>query len=258
MKQPDYRHIILFIIFGVTILIGVVRFIRYPSSHNAVIIVNKKTVSLEEFNDRFKNTSYPNDKNDLIHSMVLKELLVQEALNHGIQNRKDFIKGVKEHFEQALAQAMVDQKYRAIEVNVEDEKIDRYIELDNKILHLTVLNYKDLEAVKQGLHDSEEKMSLPFDKLSQDVKFELLNIVKGQCSSPSCSQSDGCSVFRLDSIQPAPLTKKNLTDRDAIRRIIAEQKKERLMAEWLEKLKSQAFISLQNHSKNDVQNKTEP
>lgn len=248
MKQPDYRHIILFIIFGVTILIGVIRFVRYPSSDHAVIIVNKKTVSFEEFNDRFKDRTYDQDKNGLIQSMVLRELLVQEALKNGIQKSEDFIKSIKDHFEQSLAQAMVDQKYKSLTVDVEDAAIERYQELENKTLDLTVFNAGNLESIKQGHHDSEEMMSLPFDKLSRDVKYELLSIAEGHFSEPSCSPSEGCSVFRLDRIRPASRTKAEVSDRETIGKFIEEQKKERLMTQWLDSLKSKAVISLHDDS----------
>lgn len=256
MKQPDYRHIILFIIFGVTFSIGVTRFVLRPSHENAAIIINKKTVSIDDFNEKFNNKSYFQDKNGFISSMVLRELLVQEALKTGIQNQDYFIKSIKEYYEQSLAQSMVDQKYKSLDVSVDESIIDRYIDLADKTLDITVLNYTNLENIKQGKLVSEEKMSLAFDKLSSEVKYELLALKEGGLSEPSCSSAEGCSVFRLDRIRSEHPTETKKVDRDTIGQIIREQKKERLVAEWLEILKNKANITIgktvsDNVSKNE-------
>lgn len=244
MKQPDYRHIILFIIFGVTFSIGVTRFILHTPHKNAAITVNKKTVSIEEFNEKFDNKSYYQDKNGFISSLVLRELLIQEALKAGIQNQDYFIKSIKEYYEQSLAQSMVDQKYRSLDVSVDKVMIDRYFELSDKTLDITVLNYTSLDKIKQGDPDSEEKMSLAFDKLSSDVKYELLTLKEGEISEPSCSGTEGCSVFRLERIRAEHPEKTKESNRDAISQILKEQKKERLVAEWLETLKNRAAITI--------------
>jgi len=246
MKQPDYRHIILFIIFGVTFSIGITRFILRPSHENAAIIVNKKTVSIDEFNEKFNNKSYFQDKNGFISSMVLRELLVQEALKAGIQTQDYFIKSIKEYYEQSLAQSMVDQKYKNLDVKVDEFMIDRYLDLSNKTLDITVLNYISLDNIKHGKPDSEEKMSLAFDRLSSEVKYELLTLKEGGHSEPSCSSSEGCSVFRLDRIRSLNPEKTKETDRQAISQIIKEQKKERLVSEWLDTLKNKAAITIGN------------
>jgi len=244
MKQPDYRHIILFIIFGVTFSIGVTRFILHTPHENAAITVNKKTVSVEEFNEKFDNKSYYQDKNGFISSLVLREILIQEALKAGIQTQDFFIKSIKEYYEQTLAQSMVDQKFRSLDVSVDEVIIDRYYELSDKTLDITVLNYTSLDKIKQGDPDSEEKMSLAFDKLSSDVKYELLALKEGEISAPSCSSTEGCSVFRLDRIRVEHPEKTKETNRDAITQILKEQKKERLVAEWLETLKNKAAITI--------------
>lgn len=244
MKQPDYRHIILFIIFGVTFSIGVTRFILRPSHENNAIIVNKKIVSVDEFNEKFNNKSYFQDKNGFISSLVLRELLIQEALKAGIHTQDYFIKSIKEYYEQSLAQSMVDQKYRSLDVTVDESMVDRYMDLSDKTLEITVLNYANLDDIKQGKPDSEEKLNLAFDKFSSDVKYELLTLHEGGISEPSCSGTEGCSVFRFDRVRAEHPEKTKETDREAISQIIKEQKKERLVAEWLETLKNKAAITI--------------
>jgi hypothetical protein len=244
MKQPDYRHTILFIIFGVTIFIVAVRFILHTSPDNAALIINKKTVSIEDFNKKFNKSSYSQSKNSFIDSFVLKELLVQEALKEGLQKNADFIENMKEQYEQNLAQFMVNSKYKTLDVSVADSMVDKYIGLADKILDITVLNYGSRARLKKGLTDSEEKMSLPYDRLSMEVKYELLTLDEGGLSEPSCSTSQGCSVFRLDKVRQGEKKTSPHEDRETIRRLLTEQKKELLISDWLESLKGRAKVTL--------------
>ena len=245
MKQPDYRLIILFIIFTSTLFIGAALYMLRPAPEEAAITVNKKTVSLNDFNRMFQKKSYIQNRNSFIHSLVVKELLVQEALKSGIQNEKAFIDSVRDHYEQTLVKLTIDRKYETVDSRIDDSLVDRYIALSDKVIDISVLDYASIPDFKNGKPLKEESLSLPFNRLSLEVKYELLTLREGQTSKPSCSDSENdCSVFRVNKIRSDQVKTDKEEDREAIRQLLAEQKKEWMISEWLENLKKKADISL--------------
>ncbi|MBU1168092.1 MAG: hypothetical protein KKD44_00865 [Proteobacteria bacterium] len=245
MKQTDYRSIVLLIIFLVSISISIKLFLSHPGPIDTALTINDKSISEKAFNKMFSKESRMQNKNEFIHSVIIKELLIQEALKAGIQGEESFRQSVQDFYEQSLIKIIMDRKYDSLNPDIDTAMVDRYIELSDKTLDLSLLTYKQPGDIVKGKIETKETISIPFNRLSLDVKFEVISIETGGISQPSYSEADQeYSVFQLDKIRESDTKTDKETDRDMIRQMLREQKKERLISKWLDELKEHAAITL--------------
>lgn len=245
MKQPDYRRVVLFITVVVSLSIVITLASRHAEPTHPAMVINNKSISENQFNKMFSKKAYLQNKNDFIHSVIVKELLIQEALKAGIQKEESFRQSVQGFYEQSLIKIIMDRKYASLKPDIDESIIDRYVDWSDKTVDLTLLTYKQLEDISTGIIENEEHIRLPFNRLSIEVKYELLQLQNGHVSPPLFSETDNnYSVFRLDNISQSEIKTDKEENRDMIRQLLSEQYKEQMIAQWLDGLREHAEITL--------------
>lgn len=245
MKNPDYRRVVLFIILMVSLLIGLKVFVLKPSVDETALTINNIAISEEKINRLFNQRSRYIDDKDFIHSVVIRQLLIQEAIKSGVQEEEAFRQSVQDYYEQSLIKIIMDRKYNSLETQIDESLVDRYMSLSGKTIDLTLLSYRQPDDRVKGNFERQEKISLPFRRLAMGVKSVILTLEPGKMSEPVFSQNDGLySVFRLDRVsgpEPSEGHDENM-DRETVRQIITEHEKEVLIDRWLDSLEEKARV----------------
>jgi hypothetical protein len=206
---------------------------------NPAIIVNDKVITRAEF-DKIK-PPYDELNSEFINSLVTKELLIQEAQRVGIDKEETFRRSIQSFYEQSLAKVLMDRKFASLKISVSDEEVDRYYALQDKKLGLTIYaaaTAADLLAGKA----KEEKRNVLFGDLSRNMRNAVASLTTGGKSAPVLSGNEYISV-RLDEIKPGG-GKQSDMKKDEIRKLIADEKKDEMINEWLEGMRSRAKIKV--------------
>jgi len=111
------------------------------NSKDVIIQVNNSKITLEEFNDLFKS-GYTNDpemeptlenRDKFVEYLVEKELMIQEAMQLKLAQKKNFIWTIEKFWEQTLIQTLLKRKHAEWKkkVLVTDDEIKQYY-IENK------------------------------------------------------------------------------------------------------------------------------
>lgn len=250
MKNFDYRHIIIACILFITVPIAVKLTYNPSKIKDPVITINKKKISKGELNKRLSEQFYNKDVDSLVNSIVVKELMIQKAVESGIHKDKDFQRSIKNFYEQSLIKLLLDKKYAELKPEIDEAQINRYIDLSDKIVHLKISTYKDKNALSSNHVLDQQKTTMPFNDLSLFLKYTITKLKTGESSEPVYSEAGTevthkhFTVFTLDSVSPDKDNPEKETDSALIRELLQEQGKESLISSWIEKLRGEAEVSL--------------
>lgn len=204
--------------------------------------INDRIISRAEF-ERFlieKPTYMTQDQ--FIKSVIEKQLLIQEALKNNINNKKIFQNSVQNFYEQCLIKCLLDQKQGSFVVDVSMDEIARYKACLGNIFVITKMVYpsmKDMQDKTNGyIHTFEAK----FSNLSDDLKYIMLNLNSGEVSKPM-TMDFGVVRYTLEQIRKQQeLNTIEKFDIERVSLFLADNKKEALMGEWMDKIRNTAEI----------------
>lgn len=250
LKNIDYRYVIVTLMFLVTIPICLILFFRQGAPVDPALTVNKKVISKEELKRQLSSDSCEHNYKDLVNSIVVKELLLQEAIRIGINKEAAFVESIKTYYEQSLIKTLADRKYDELAPVIPEGMIERYRQLSGKKIHFTLFTYQSLDDFKQGRIMQQKPDAILFSFLSTYLRYKTLELTPGETSEPfpSFMPESGMDrnymVFRLDKIEDTVQAPEPETDTEMIKALITDQKKEALMSDWIESLKKKASVSI--------------
>jgi hypothetical protein len=235
-----YIYYIMAVMVVALALIVVQFFQGRPDTHKKpAIIINDRIITAEEF-ARMKP---PHDESgaDFINSLVTRELLLQEAQRTGIDKEENFRRSIQGFYEQSLVKVLMDRKFSSLKITVGDDEINKYLALLDKKLDLTVYTAASAEDLRAGKAGSEKK-TVAFNDLSRSVRVAVAALNKGEKSGPVLS-GDSYVVLQLDDIKPGGV-KPPGSGKEEIRKLIEEQKREGMIADWVDGLRKNARIKI--------------
>jgi hypothetical protein len=218
----------------------------HPSEKNTAISINQKHISNDEFNSRFasvKNSSQNSDRQDFINSLVIKELMIQDAQKEGIDKDEAFRRSIQDYYEQSLIKQVMDKKFKSIKVAVSDAEIDRFASFQSSTLTLTALSAVDESAARKGRYKSQDIRIVRVNDLSGELVDRLATMQIGEVTVPVCSES-GCDVFRLDSVSSPSVGIMSAEQRTKMRSMLMENKKQRAVDSWIAELRAKSDIKI--------------
>jgi hypothetical protein len=131
-----------------------------PVRENKQIVarINEYGITLDEFNNEFKNSSFaqndtPDSKRDFLNNLINRKLILQDAQNKGLDKDKSFLKMIEKFWEQSLLKLAVERKTKdmANSVSVSDKEIEDA--------------YNNM--VKNGATQK------PYDQMYQEIKWQI-------------------------------------------------------------------------------------
>ncbi len=240
-----YLYYILAIFIVVLALIVYQSFLdKPPAQKDAAIIVNERVISVDEFSKM--KPAHDESWEDFINTIITKELLLQEAQREGLHKEESFRRSVQNFYEQSLIKALMDKQFRSLKATVSDEEVNRYYAFANKKLDITLYTADNAEDARAEKFREERKL-IPFDELSTELKAAAIVLEKGQ-KGPTIQIGDKYVAIKLNDI--GPIAGAAEPNKDEIRRLLGEEKRELMIKEWMEGLRKKASIKVLLKSSN--------
>lgn len=90
------------------------------SNEDAVVTVNNYTITREEFENEFRDSSYgrtdtPEARQNFLNTLIDRKLILQYAQGEGLDKEKSFLKSIEKFWEQSLLKIALQRKSEEIE-----------------------------------------------------------------------------------------------------------------------------------------------
>ncbi|MFA5902673.1 MAG: hypothetical protein WC836_01975 [Desulfobacula sp.] len=209
------------------------------------LIINDKIISEAEFQIELKKKPSDMSRELFIESVIDKQLLIQEAIRNEINKEENFRISVKNFFEQSLIKILLDRKFASIVVDVTDKDIEKYENLIKCKIFFTKYVYPTLKDLNEKTVETAQKMESDFINLSDDLKFTLLSLEKGESSKPQKNGIEGIIIYRLDDVQKINTESTgeyNSLDIKKVSVMIQNKKKEKVLEDWTDGFRKSAII----------------
>jgi hypothetical protein len=205
------------------------------------IVVNDRIITESEYKALLPSKPYYMTEDQFFDSIITKQLLIQEAVKQNINKEESFRTSVENYYEQSLIKLLLDRQLNTLAVEVTKEEIERYQSFSQSKVSISKLIYPTLTEALAGENPILQKITSGFMNISDNLKFIIYNLRKGQSSEPFMSNM-GVIIYKLDDIKPMDIEKVQKMDMEKISLFIQDKKKEVLMDEWSKKLKENAEI----------------
>ena len=241
-------------------------------SEKVVAVINDYKMTGEDFNYESKEILHvgkligdiPVTREDILDALIIKEILLQEAQRKDLDKDKDFLRSIELHWEQTLIRNLLTKKSREIEKAVavyEDEVVAYYdnmkeaikakvLVLRNERAGRILLGYEG-DDIESYTRERAEKFSLShvipgrryiLGEDNSPLENSIFNIAKDKKRDlVEINGKWGLIIIeeRLP-IEAEPLS----AIRENITRLIKMRKERQLMNEWIEGLRSKAYIKI--------------
>jgi len=238
-----YIYYIIIIIVGVTIAAGWGIFSKTKVEiSKPAIVINDKIISEQEFDDLLKSKPAYINEEELIDSLIVKELLIQEAIKQNINKDESFRASVEDFYEQSLIKILMDDQFKRHDPVVTDEEIEKYEALSSMKVFISKIIYEKKEDVGKSTNKIIKTIESNFLDLSESLRFTVFNLKPGE-SSKGIINMEGFVVYELVKTEKIK-NKKAIQplDNNRIIEFIKNGKKEALLAGWVDGLKEKAVI----------------
>jgi hypothetical protein len=245
-----YIYYIIIILVLLSAVIGYELIIRHEPVKDAALIINGRIITTDEFNRLYSSRpSHLKEKNDFINHLITKELLIQESQKEGIDKDESFRNSIQNFYEQSLIKLLMDRKCASLRVTRCDDELNRYISFINKRLHLTIFSFDSAEEAKKGNFRNGESKIAKFEDLSKEIRDSIISLTEGKMIEP-IKTGEKYVVVRLDKVEISPSKTLSEAEKNGIKKILIEEKKEKIMNDWVNDLRKRAYIKVLLNGKN--------
>lgn len=222
----------------------------HPPAGEAVR-VNSRVITADEYRKAFaekaETSPVPPDRKQFLDDLVTREILIQEAKRLGLDQEETFRRSIQNYYEQTLLKNLTQRKMSEMRVSVSEEEIASYYERMGKVYELSLISLpterEAQEAVRNFPAGKAEKKMLHADDIPPPMLDAVLALKAGEVSPRPVPRREGFIVFRLDGYKKEavpPLA----GVREEIRKNIEERKRQGEMEKWLEGLKNNARVTI--------------
>jgi hypothetical protein len=247
-----YLYYIIIILLVLSAAIGYEVIPRRISAKNAALIINDQVITTDEFTRLYSSrSSNIKDESDFTNTLITRELLIQESQKEGIDKEESFRSSIQNFYEQSLIKLLLDRKFSSLQISISEEELKSYISLLKSNLLLTIFSFDDLAAAQKNEYRDGESKTINFEDLSKEIRSSVTALKKGQMTGP-IKMGDKYVVIRLDRIENAEsgATPVSAGEKDRITKMLIEEKKEKIINNWVTDLREKASIRILLHRGN--------
>ncbi len=245
-----YIYYIAIILLGLSAIIGYE--LRSPknSTKDAALIIDDRIFTTGEFNKLYsQHQPRIQSKTDFINSLITKELLIKESQKEGIDKEESFRNSIQNFYEQSLIKLLIDRKLASLKVIVSDAEVNTYLAARQKKFYITLFSFDSPEQVHKSTFSHGEKRTVYLDDLSGSIRNSVLALKEGQMTAP-VKTGDTYTVIRLDKVELDPSRPPSDREKEKVRVMLTEEKKENIMDDWIAGLRKKAAIKILVNERN--------
>lgn len=232
------------VILTIVIAVAIMRIEANDSGSEKIALkINGKSYSVNELQLLMQEKPHDMSDDQFKRVLIEKELLIQEAMRMNLHEQKDFKKNIKNYYEQSLISALLNRKSSEVKVTADKKEIERFISRMGSKLEIATLYYRDSDsALKKTGQTKEHKEIIPFDDLSDNYKYRLSMIDKGECTPP-IQDEYGYRVLMLINVSGADTPSIDNTQiKTIVEKIIVAEKRKIMMENWQQDLFAKSTI----------------
>jgi len=209
---------------------------------NILVTINGHNLPQSVLDQKKEQSGYHSkDDKAILDTIIINELLLQEAQRQGIDKEPKFRIAVQNYYEQSLIKILIDRQFSDTKNEATDKDIDQYISNYGKIFTFSRLPEKNSADPSQ----IPQQKSILFDDLSDSLKLMLGAMKEGEVVTDFYTGNE-VVAFRLDKIEPGPDQEPFIGNRKSIKKIITNNKKEKALTSWIKELRDRATITTPN------------
>lgn len=244
MRYLIYIVIFMLLLTGGVIILTISK--KEPPVGDYIAKVNGRYILKSDL-DKVRSVSLDSHeaKNELINSMITKEVLIHEALQRKIDQEEAFRQSIKTFYEQSLIKTLLDRQQEKQPRKPTEAEISAYLNLYNKQVKI---NLKPVSASAQGSSEScqAETIASLFQNLAFPLRMTLLRLHAGDVSDRIDFM--GCSyTIRLDTVSKTDHND-SPENREKVATLIEEFNREQLLRKWIAELVQKANVEVNTHT----------
>jgi hypothetical protein len=207
---------------------------------NILVTVNGHNLPLSVLEQKKTQSGYHSkDDRALLDTIIINELLIQEAQRLEIDKEPSFRLSVQNYYEQSLIKILIDRQFSDTKSEATDKDIDRYISNHGKVFTFSRLSVNDETEPDQ----TDDQKAVLFDDLSASLQLMLGDMNAGDEKIYYQTGSEILSL-RLDKIEQGTVQEPFVGNRETIKRIIDNYKREQALTSWIKGLRDRATITI--------------
>jgi hypothetical protein len=184
------------------------------------------------------------DYAELLDSAITRQLLIQEAQRQNLDKEESFRITLKTFYEESLIKTLMDRQYVLPKVQVSNEEIDAYLNLFAQMVTFTRLpvttSFPKVPSSEQGPQNE-----VLFDDLAEPLKYLLSGLKPGEYAIKFDTGNEQYAI-RLDKVTPVLNMTTRKPERDHVRKMLEESKRQQQISDWLNELRKSASITIHN------------
>jgi hypothetical protein len=184
------------------------------------------------------------DYAELLDSAITRELLIQEAQRQNLDKEESFRIALKTFYEESLIKTLMDREYRMPEVKVNNAEINAYLSMFAQMVTFTRLPVTTSDPKVPASEEGPQNDVL-FDDLAEPLKFLISGLKLGEYAIKVDTGNEQYAI-RLDKVTPVIGMMVKKPERDHVRRILEECKRQQQISDWLKELRNKASITIHN------------
>ncbi len=207
------------------------------------IVINDRIITEQELNHLKKSKRFYRNKEEFIDSLIVKELLIQEAIKQKINKDESFRASVEDFYEQSLVKILMDDQFKKYDPKVSDKEIERYKTFAKTKVFITKLIYKNKADIQKGKPENVQTIESNFSDLSDSLKYIIFNLQPGE-KSKIIKAVSGFIVYKLIKTEKIadPGIIDHIDSNSVISEFIKNAKKEEFLSAWVDSLRTKAEI----------------
>ena len=239
-----YIYYIAFIVAAFSAAIGYELFSSHVPQKDVALSINGRVVTAEELDRLY--AARPLDtagKQEFINSFIMKELLIQESQREGIDKEESFRRSIQNFYEQSLIKLLMDRKFASCATAVSEEELNRYLSFVGSKLIITTFSVEGAGETPAIRGKDGQTRTILFDDLSRELQYAIVRTGEGEITAPF-SSGEGSFAVRLDKVVASAPRSFTGEEKEAARRMLAEQQKEQTIRDWTSELRKKASIKI--------------
>lgn len=206
------------------------------------LVINGRSISFAELQQLWQQKPYHyRDQQEFLDDLVLREVLIQEAITVGIADEDQFKRLIQDFFEQSLVKTLLDRKQleQAIEITAGD--LDRFRTARQLRYRLSVFRYPTYSAAQANENPQSRLLSEDFVVLPESIQVQLLNLPPGELSAPFADGSDFVRL-QVESVESLPQLQATAVSAEELSQQLRYLLQQQRLEEWVQQLRQRAVV----------------
>lgn len=206
------------------------------------LVINDRLIPFADLLNLWKQKPYHyGDEKEFIDDLVLREVLIQEAIASGIADEDQFKRHIQDFFEQSLLKTLLDRKQQGLTVEVSSRDFLLFQTARQSRYQLTLLRYQsNLQATEDEGGQPETRVDA-YVLLPESLQTRLLGLEVGELSVPFADGTDFVRL-RVDAVEVLPVLPKTLLSDVELTQQLHDMLQQRDLDEWIQQVRQRAVV----------------